>query len=110
MYVVQGDELNRINRELYSLGLKLIAQIHSHPTEAYHSETDDAFPIVTILGGISVVVPDFGSRGIDLSTWEVYRLNNGPIWEHLSSLEKNKLLTIVDKEPRRRSHLFWPWN
>src|SRR4051794_15486653 len=38
---VQGDELHRINMELFESGLRLIAQVHSHPTEAYHSDTDD---------------------------------------------------------------------
>jgi len=26
-------------------------KFHAHPTDAFHSETDDSFPIVTTLGG-----------------------------------------------------------
>src|SRR5206468_3625659 len=47
---VDGEELHRMNVWLHSQGLRLIAQLHSHPSEAYHSETDDAFPIATTEG------------------------------------------------------------
>src|SRR5689334_5825278 len=45
LYSVKGDELHNMNIWLYKNKLKLIAQIHSHPNEAYHSETDDEFLI-----------------------------------------------------------------
>lgn len=109
LYVVAGAELRRINQELYEAGLMLVAQIHSHPSRAYHSETDDAYPIVTVLGGVSVVVPDFGRKGINLTTWEVYRLQRGRDWAHLSSFEKTALIHLVDDTPRRPFRWYWPW-
>jgi hypothetical protein len=36
------------------------ARIHSHPDEAFHSWTDDANPVLTYVGAISVVVPFYG--------------------------------------------------
>ena len=56
---VGGDELDRINRWLYENGERLAVQVHSHPTEAFHSDTDDAFPMVTTLGG-----PVLGGSGL----------------------------------------------
>jgi hypothetical protein len=60
-----------------------IARIHSHPAEAFHSETDDKNPALTNYGALSIVVPFFGlglRRGLD--TCAVYRL--GPDgWKHL---------------------------
>jgi proteasome lid subunit RPN8/RPN11 len=109
LYVVAGAELRRINQELYEAGLMLVAQIHSHPGRAYHSDTDDAFPIVTVLGGVSVVVPDFGRKGINLTTWEVYRLQSGRDWARLSSFEKTALIHLVDDTPRRPFRWYWPW-
>lgn len=109
LYVVNGAELRRINQELYEGGLMLVAQIHSHPSRAYHSDTDDAYPIVTVLGGVSVVVPDFGRKGINLTTWEVYRLQRGQDWAHLSSFEKTALIHLVDDTPRRPFRWYWPW-
>lgn len=56
---VEGEALHRLNVWLYEHTQILAAQVHAHPTDAYHSETDDTFPIVTALGGLSLVVPDF---------------------------------------------------
>lgn len=44
------------------------ARIHSHPGEAFHSETDDRNPVLTAEGAVSIVVPFFGlglRRGLD---------------------------------------------
>ncbi len=82
-YFVSGETLFQLNRILSSSGLRLIAQVHSHPTEAYHSETDDRFAIVTAEGGLSLVVPDFGHSEPDLSFWAIYRLCKGE-WQEMS--------------------------
>src|SRR5690606_12472634 len=80
LYTVGEEELERINLWQYENKQTLIAQIHSHPNEAYHSATDDAYPIVTKLGGISIVVPDFAFRAFKIEDWAVYRLS-GSGWD-----------------------------
>src|SRR5687767_1172542 len=40
-FTVSPQELHRINVWLHENGMQLIAQLHSHPREAYHSELDD---------------------------------------------------------------------
>jgi proteasome lid subunit RPN8/RPN11 len=94
LYAVGGEELHHLNVYLYENKLSLIAQIHSHPGKAYHSDTDDAFPIMTTVGGISIVVPNFASRPITVDSWAVYRLSKQNQWMELSEVEKNDLLTI----------------
>lgn len=45
-----------------------VARIHSHPAEAFHSAADDANPVLTHEGALSIVVPFFGlglRRGLD---------------------------------------------
>lgn len=91
---VESEELHRINVWLHEHGYTLIAQIHSHPTDAYHSETDDAYPIVTTLGGISIVVPDFAQRPFMLEECAVYRLMPGEGWIELSPAEMNGLIRV----------------
>jgi len=39
--------------------LSLVAQVHSHPREAFHSWADDKYAIVRHVGALSIVVPDF---------------------------------------------------
>jgi hypothetical protein len=77
---VDGDELFRLNVHLYERGYSLIAQLHSHPGAAYHSDTDDAFPIATTSGALSLVIPDFAVHPFSLDTCAVYRLLPGHGW------------------------------
>lgn len=94
LYAVDADELHRINVWLYENNLSIIAQIHSHPNEAYHSETDDAYPIVATKGGISIVVPRFAIDPIDIKNWAVYRLSSENCWVELSHSETKKIIQI----------------
>lgn len=71
---VDGEELHRLNVWLYEHGERLGIQVHSHPTDAYHSDTDDEYPIVTTQGGLSLVVPDFGQAGVRGPRTALYRL------------------------------------
>ena len=95
MYAVEGEELHRINVWLYENKMKLIAQIHSHPSEAYHSEADDRFPIVDTYGGVSIVVPDFATGIITLNDWAIYRLSLNKTWDKLTNRQVNSLFLII---------------
>lgn len=93
-YFVTGETLFLLNRALSETGLRLLAQVHSHPTDAYHSETDDQFAIVTADGGLSLVVPDFASGEPDLTDWAVFRLVGGT-WEELTVQECREILRVT---------------
>lgn len=86
LYVVGEAELRRLNVWLYENQLRLVAQLHSHPGRAYHSETDDDYPIMTTLGGFSLVVPDFAAGLPLLSNCAIFRLTTNS-WEELSEQE-----------------------
>jgi len=75
---VPGPELHRINLHLYKSGMRLLAQIHSHPTHAYHSEMDDEYAIATALGSFSLVVPDFARDPFAIARCATYRLTPRP--------------------------------
>lgn len=92
-YFVGGDTLFELNKGLAETGLRLIAQVHSHPARAYHSETDDRYAIVTADGGLSLVVPNFGRAPADPSCWAVYRLADGR-WRELSEKESRVLFDL----------------
>lgn len=90
---IEGDELNRLNRWLYENAERLAVQIHSHPTQAFHSDTDDAFPMVTTLGGLSLVVPDFCRYGVRGPDTALYRLVPGG-WQEVSPTDANRILRM----------------
>jgi len=57
---VEPSEVARITARLHRNNEILVAQIHSHPTFAFHSDTDDLYPVFHEVGLISVVVSNFG--------------------------------------------------
>ena len=71
---VDGSELHRLNVWLYEAQQVVGVQVHSHPVDAYHSETDDAYPIATLAGSLSIVLPFFGRDGFRSTDIAVYRL------------------------------------
>ena len=71
---VDGSELHRLNVWLYESGEVLAVQVHAHPDEAYHSETDDTYPIVATLGGLSIVAAEFCREGLFSRSTAMYRL------------------------------------
>jgi hypothetical protein len=75
MVRVEGQALHELNLWLYEHNEVLGAQVHAHPTRAFHSDTDDTFPIVTALGGLSLVVPDFARRGVLTPGSAAFRLS-----------------------------------
>ena len=80
---VDGAELHRINVWLYEAQQTIGVQVHSHPRKAYHSETDDTYPIATLEGSLSIVLPFFGRDGWEATGKAVYRL--GPYgWTQLT--------------------------
>ena len=91
MVRVEGDELHRLNRWLFENNQELGVQVHSHPTDAFHSELDDSFPIVTVRGALSIVVPDFAALGIRGPGVAGYRLSKAG-WMELSPAEMTGLV------------------
>ena len=92
---VEADELHRLNVWLYENSERLAIQVHSHPTEAFHSDTDDAYPMVTTLGGLSLVVPDFARHGVRGPETALYRLSSAG-WQGLSPTDARRVLRLED--------------
>ena len=93
---VPPDELHRINVWLYENRRVLVAQLHTHPTEAYHSDLDDELPIATTVGCLSLVLPNFARAPFALETTAVYRLNVAACWEKLSAEAAKQLIRLTD--------------
>jgi hypothetical protein len=58
-FVVEDAWLNEFWCKLADDDLGVRLQVHTHPREAFHSATDDAFPIIHTPGFLSLVIPDF---------------------------------------------------
>ncbi|PLX96370.1 MAG: hypothetical protein C0621_01905 [Desulfuromonas sp.] len=110
-YLVSGETLFSINKYLHKTGLRLVAQVHSHPSRAYHSETDDRLAVATKEGSFSLVVPDFATGPANLHRWAVYQLRRGQ-WEEVSSKDKDRFFTILKSDIegiKPLKHRWWKW-
>ena len=93
--MVDGDALFEMNVALNERGLRLVAQLHSHPNEAYHSETDDRYSVVTGRGGLSIVIPNFACGAFSLADCAVYRLEAGGEWVEVQPRDATSLIHIA---------------
>jgi hypothetical protein len=66
-FIVDSGWLNAFWIHLAKTDRGIRAQIHTHRKRAFHSSSDDAFPIIHTPGFLSLVIPNFamGSVGFD---------------------------------------------
>jgi hypothetical protein len=89
LVVVPGEALFKANKDAYQRGFILGGQVHTHPQSAYHSMTDDHYPLVTLLGALSMVLPDFAKNAPDdREVWAWYRLADVGTWTPASKNTK----------------------
>jgi hypothetical protein len=85
LVIIGGDALFALNKLAYERKEILGGQVHTHPTSAYHSDTDDHYPLVTLVGALSVVLPNFAKHAPkDIGEWAWYRLMEYGRWEPLN--------------------------
>lgn len=65
-------------------GHVVLVRLHTHPGEAYHSEVDDTNMLIAHRGAISIVVPDFARRPLDLNACSINELHPYGRWVELS--------------------------
>ena len=80
---IPPDAMAVLMRHLRDSKLKLAAQVHSHPHEAFHSYADDRWAVIRHAGALSIVVPDFAAH-TDASNFmqeaKFYQLSRDDRW------------------------------
>lgn len=69
------------------LGLQIVAQVHTHPGVAYHSDGDVEGARIRYIGYASVVLPDYGRRLPHLDEAAVYVFCGNRGWTELDVAE-----------------------
>ena len=94
-YYISDIEVHNINVELNKNRYSAIAQLHTHPGDAFHSSVDEEHTILSLPGSFSIVIPDYGGILISaIDEWVVYRLFKG-VWTLQSKNKVKKLFQIV---------------
>jgi len=73
--------------------LLVLAQVHSHPNEAFHSDGDSWNAVGSLPGFLSIVVPYYAAD-CSLSDAEVYRYLEAGEWEHVTGSRKSAVLRL----------------
>jgi hypothetical protein len=74
-----------------------VVQLHSHPQQAFLSETDAIRPLVAVPGFISVVIPDFGFVDLaDVGLWSAHQYVGRGQWRELDRRERARRFIIDD--------------
>lgn len=80
-------------RQLRTARLQVAVQVHSHPSEAFHSPADDTWAIIRHAGALSLVVPYFGLRTTTetfIQDTVVYELCSNNQWCHIPDTEVSR--------------------
>lgn len=68
-------------------GFLVLARLHTHPGEAFHSHVDDTNMLISHQGAISIVVPNFARDHLDLARCSVNELRHDAGWIELDASE-----------------------
>jgi proteasome lid subunit RPN8/RPN11 len=94
---VSADTVARIYQHLDGRDLVPLAQVHTHPYEAFLSSVDSRAPFFSARGFLSIIIPNFASESLrDLSNWKVYRYLSNKRWKELSRAEIESSVVIDD--------------
>ena len=86
-YDVDDNWLTELWKRLGASRRSVKVQIHTHPGKAFHSPTDDKWPIVAQVGFLSLVIPDFATGEPSLNQAWIGSLQEDGRWRHLLSPE-----------------------
>lgn len=75
-------------------GMFVPIRLHTHPGRAYHSSTDDENKLLSHVGAISIVVPDFARQPIELTRCSVNELGPDHRWRELARREVEARFTV----------------
>lgn len=94
---IPPEEIESVNRLIYESGLFPLGQIHSHPSQAYHSHADNEMSMIKSYGQFSIVVPYF-AMGVDAEFHDlaVFRLHSNGDWMEVNRRKKKRLFKVID--------------
>ncbi len=80
---VENNWISSFWLDLATKGLGVRVQVHTHPDEAFHSATDDAFPLLSNIGFLSLVIPDFAMGPIGFRDAYLTEIQSDGSWKEV---------------------------
>ena len=75
---------------------RILAQVHSHPGEAFHSKADDDWAVIRHQGALSLVLPRFAATTTLLNFRQqtvTFELSSGDEWRQVGTRES---ISVID--------------
>lgn len=79
-------------KELSNAQVGIRCQVHTHPGRAFHSQTDDDWPVVHTAGFLSLVIPDFARGEICLDRVYLAELQKNGEWQEVRQCARIKVI------------------
>lgn len=83
-FVLDDRWLNEFWGKLGDTNSGIRVQVHTHPGEAFHSETDDAYPIIHKPGFLSLVISNFGLGPVGFTDAYLTEIQPDGRWKQVS--------------------------
>lgn len=80
--------INQFWRDLARAGQGIRVQVHTHPGAAFHSDVDDAYPIIHMVGFLSLVIPDFATGPISFEQAYLTEIMSDGSWREVPAEER----------------------
>ena len=91
-FELDGPWLTEFWKELTATRSGIRVQIHTHPGRAFHSATDDGWPIIHTAGFLSLVIPRFARGSVDFADAYLVELRDDGIWQEVPVNERLELV------------------
>jgi hypothetical protein len=79
-YEVDSGWVTQFFLDLYRARETVRVQVHTHPREAGHSDTDDSFSLAPAAGFLSLVIPEFAAGPAGLAGTVLVRMQPDGTW------------------------------
>jgi hypothetical protein len=83
---VEDRYINELWLELARTNRGVRVQVHTHPGEAFHSRTDDEWPMVHVPGFLSLVIPDFARGQASFDGAYLAQIDGCGVWREADPL------------------------
>jgi hypothetical protein len=85
---IDSDWISKFWANLADRDLGVRVQVHTHPFEAFHSATDDKYPLLFEPGFLSLVIPNFASGRVGFNDAYLTEVQQDGTWREVSIRER----------------------
>lgn len=95
--VIDGALMGALWRICRERGLRVVADVHTHPGGAGQSQSDRDHPMIAERGHVAIIIPDFAAPPVRIERVGVYRYTGNFGWFRLPHSAATPTISIEDR-------------